>query len=437
MSEWQKSDAKDDRDENMAEDKTEKSDISNLRKIFEDSDEDYDADLEELAELTEEVKLVEKTAMETGDSATIDLIKLPTQKPDKMDEDKESDEDEEEDKESDTTDDEEPTQEPDKMDEDKESDEDQAEDEELFQITHEGAFLTEEMLYNFFIDFGKITNITDCHGNDVDEKLPKQIILTFCSKNSNRILNLNFPNVRIIPLNQSQRWKKAGNIFKNISNHCDFWKHQDGVVGEEAMGNEIPPNAALVINLKKSEEVNDHYIKVTYTCVTGKKVSSDEGKLCLRNVLKTKTVHMPGRQEWIKQRHRIFHLFLASADSIEVLKSPETCGCKDTGDKVTEGDAATEEVLIKVEPKEEKEELSAGRDKAVWKKDEGHDKAGTVKRVNEAVVETDDKEKLKKKLRLEEIRHDWTVEETRVSDVKKEFKEKSTCGPWRFEWPGQ
>ena len=270
MSEWQKSDAKDDRDENMAEDKTEKSDISNLRKIFEDSDEDYDADLEELAELTEEVKLVEKTAMETGDSATIDLIKLPTQKPDKMDEDKESDEDEDEDKESDPTDDEEP----DKMDEDKESDEDQVEDEELFQITHEGAFLTEEMLYNFFIDFGKITNITDCHGNDVDEKLPKQIILTFCSKNSNRILNLNFPNVRIIPLNQSQRWKKAGNIFKNISNHCDFWKYQDGVVGEEAMVNEIPPNAALVINLKKSEKVNDHYTKVTYTCLTGKKVSS-------------------------------------------------------------------------------------------------------------------------------------------------------------------
>ena len=412
----QKSDVEDDSVENMSEDETEKSVFPNVRNIFEDSDENYDADLEELAELTDEVKLVDKTVMETGDLATIDLIKLPTQDPDKMDEDKESDED-------------------------------PADDDELFQITHEGAFLTEEMLYNFFIDFGKITNITDCHGNDVDEKsiLPKQIILTFSSTNvRNRILDLNFANVRITPLNQSQRWKKAGNIFKNISDYCEFWKNQDGVVCEEDMVNEFPPHATLIINLKKSEEVNEHYTKVTYICLTGKKVLSEEnheGKLCLRNVLKTKTVHIPGRQEWIKQRHRRLHLFLSSADSIEVLKSPATRRGKDKGDKDTEGAAAAagaaDEALIKVEVKEEKKELGVGGDNAVRKKDEGHDKVDTVKRENEAARETDDKEKLKKKLRLEEIRHDWTVEETRVSDVKMEINKDDGLRPWRFEWPGE
>ena len=97
-------------------------------------------------------------------------------------------------------------------------------------LTHGGAFQSEEELYNFSVAFGKVADITDNHGSDIDEKakLPKTVIIEYMkiTEKRNHILDLNLASMRIIPLNQTQRWRREGNSYKNISDNHDYWKRR-------------------------------------------------------------------------------------------------------------------------------------------------------------------------------------------------------------------
>ena len=193
-------------------------------------------------------------------------------------------------------------------------------------LTHRRAFQSEEELYNFSVTFGKVTDITDNHGNDIDveAQLPETVIIEYekISEKKNHILDLNQPDMRIIPLNQTQCWRRNENSYKNISEDQDYWKRKCDVVSEEDLLKELPEDTSIVVRMKTRKERTSYYIKETYCTFKGKKVARDEereGKLCLYEVHKAQAVTLPGRMETVKEDFAHSCIYMSSIKTIEIV----------------------------------------------------------------------------------------------------------------------
>ena len=171
-----------------------------------------------------------------------------------------------------------------------------------------------------------MTDITDDYGNDIDveAQLPETVIIEYekISEKRNHILDLNQPDMRIIPLNQTQCWRQNENSFKNISEDHDYWKRKGNVVSEEDLLKGLPENTNMVISLKARKERTSYYSKEIYCTYKGKKVARDEereGKLCLYEVHEAQTVTMPGRMETVKEVFAHSCIYMSSITTIEIV----------------------------------------------------------------------------------------------------------------------
>ena len=165
-----------------------------------------------------------------------------------------------------------------------------------FVINH--GYKTEEKLYNHLVRYGKVLDIVNEDGSEIEDpdNLPQTVVVEFeNAENEDSTLREQ----------QQQKWKVLNNYFENVTlkqrgEGVDRWD----ICGDENILEMMENHVQFMILMKSSVEENEYYSKVTTVYYRGQKVvSCEKGKLCLIKVTEDKVIRIPGRLERSKNYH--------------------------------------------------------------------------------------------------------------------------------------
>ena len=163
-----------------------------------------------------------------------------------------------------------------------------------FVINH--GYKSEEKLYNHLVRFGKVIDIVNEDGSEIEdpENLPQTVVVEF--ENADYRVSIS-------------KWRMHNSCFENMT----LKEKEEGgvrqpcrwdICGDEDVLEMIGNNAQLTIHVKSSVEENEYYTKVTSVYYQGQRVvTCDKGKLCLEKVTEFRDIRMPGRLEKSKNFH--------------------------------------------------------------------------------------------------------------------------------------
>ena len=163
-----------------------------------------------------------------------------------------------------------------------------------FVINH--GYKSEEKLYNHLVRFGKVIDIVNEDGSEIEdpENLPQTVVVEF--ENADNRVSIS-------------KWRMHNSCFENMT----LKEKEEGgvrqpcrwdICGDEDVLEMIGNNAQLTIHVKSSVEENEYYTKVTSVYYQGQRVvTCDKGKLCLEKVTEFRDIRMPGRLEKSKNFH--------------------------------------------------------------------------------------------------------------------------------------
>ena len=194
-------------------------------------------------------------------------------------------------------------------------------------VIHRGQYISEEDLYGLISDYGEVELMTDAEGGDLEELpvFPSNVWIKYQKEDLNNISNpifrLNRADLSITHTSYLRIWTHDQELrcFKNISG--EQWRRvRWDVVKEADVEGQIEDGRKITVTLKKGTEWSGHYYRQTYVTYTGRKSSCAEGRdsICMENAWMTKTIVVPGRQEFSSAKLQSACVFLTSTSMIEL-----------------------------------------------------------------------------------------------------------------------
>lgn len=194
-------------------------------------------------------------------------------------------------------------------------------------VIHRGQYISEEDLYGLISDYGEVELMTDAEGGDLEELpvFPSNVWIKYQKEDLNNISNpifrLNKADLSITHTSYLRIWTHDRELrcFKNISG--EQWRRvRWDVVKEADVEGQIEDGRKITVTLKKGTEWTGHYYRQTYVTYTGRKSSCAEGRdsICMENTWMTKTIVVPGRQEFSSAKLQSACVFLTSTSMIEL-----------------------------------------------------------------------------------------------------------------------
>ena len=165
-----------------------------------------------------------------------------------------------------------------------------------FIIKH--GFRSEETLYNYLIQFGRVLDIVKEDGSEIQqpENLPQILLVKFEKVESDSVWS---------DQNQDQqKWKMGVRHFENITLKQGGGMDRWDICCDEDVLELIGNYTQIRIHMKCWVQKNEFYSIMTNVLYDGQKVETcEKGKICIALVTEDKEIRMPGRFERKKSHH--------------------------------------------------------------------------------------------------------------------------------------